>query len=122
MRYLIPLLIKYFLIAFILALLLPFWGEYGVSLSFITAIPLSIITYLVGDIFILPRAGNVIATILNTLIAGLVIWGSIIVIPETTLSWTGIIISIFLIGVNEWFFHHWLVRNDIVFPFIEGKR
>jgi len=119
MKHLTPLVIKYFLIAFVLALILPLFGSYVVTVSFFTAVPITIILYSLGDLTVLPRRGNTAATMFSTLLAGLIIWGSIYLLPGLTISWSGIVFSSLTIGISDWFYHRWLIRNGIIqlFPY-----
>ncbi|NLC07731.1 MAG: DUF2512 family protein [Syntrophomonadaceae bacterium] len=113
-HHLLSLLIKYFLIALTLALLLPLFGNYGVEMTFIIAVPITLVLYSLSDLKVLPLAGNRNTSILNSLLTSLIIWASLYVLPDLTLSWFGILISSLAVGINEWFFHRWLLRNGIV--------
>jgi hypothetical protein len=113
-HHLLSLLIKYFLIALTLALLLPPFGNYSVGMTFIIAVPITLVLYSLSDLMVLPLAGNRNTSILNTFLASLIIWASLYVLPDFTLSWFGILISSLAVGINEWFFHRWLLRNGIV--------
>ena len=109
-------LVKFFLIALTLALLLPLFGDYGVEVAFIVAIPITLVLYSLGDLRVLPLVGNRNTSILNAFLTGLIIWASLYVLPNLTLSWLGIMISSLAVGINEWFFHRWLFRNGNILP------
>lgn len=72
--------------------------------------------YLVGDLLILPAAGNIVATLADgglaaglTFLAGLFMTG-------ITVSLTGIIVVGILVALFEYFFHQFLLRAKKVAP------
>jgi hypothetical protein len=58
---------------------------------------------------------------LSALLTGVVLWGSIYLLPELTLSWSGTALSSLAVGISDWFYHRWLARNGIIdpLPYIE---
>jgi len=89
---------------------------YGVGFGDIVAIGviLTIVAYLLGDLFILPTFGNIAATIADFVLAFIVIWllGAALIdvpIPLVTASF----ISALVIAAGEWFFHRYM-DNQVI--------
>ncbi|NLK52257.1 MAG: DUF2512 family protein [Syntrophomonadaceae bacterium] len=115
-------MIKYFLIAFILAFILPLFSRMSVTIAFATAVPITILLFSLGDLTLFPRLGNGSATLVNVLLAALILQGSIRLLPGLSLSGVGILISSLMIAINEWFFHHWLINNGLITFYTVNRR
>lgn len=80
--------------------------------SLLTAIVLSALAYMLGDLFILPRTSNMVATLADFGLAFLLLWAI-----AANAAWTlsiGEILSISLVlGVFEYAFHTWLLKDGI---------
>ncbi len=114
MRHLTPLIIKYFLIALSLALILPLFGRNAVTAIFYIAVPITVILYTFGDLTILPRHGNAAASLFSAAMTGLILWASVYLPPGLTPSWSGAILGSMAIGISDWYYHRWLIRNGII--------
>jgi prepilin signal peptidase PulO-like enzyme (type II secretory pathway) len=114
MRHLIPLIIKYFLIALSLSLILPLFGRNAVTAVFYTAVPITVILYTLSDLTVLPRHGNAAASVFSALMTGLILWASVYLLPGLTPSWSGSLLGSMAIGISDWYYHRWLIRNGII--------
>jgi len=78
------------------------------------AIVATAVNYLIGDLVVLPNYGNIVASIGNGIMAGLVAYIMDLLIPtfDTTIS-TLLTFGV-LIAIGEYFFHQYLVRNEEV--------
>lgn len=76
----------------------------------IAALGIGIVAYLVGDLLILPRTNNMMATIGDVGLVIVMLW----IISESA-SWTLTLPEILLItvlaGIFEYFYHMWLLRD-----------
>ena len=92
---------------------------FGMSLGnvLLTTVVLVIISYLVGDLFILPKTNNTVATLSDIGLAFLVIWLFSMTISSMGIGTLagGAIISAVVLAVGEYFFHDYLLRNYIGF-------
>ncbi|MCU9613573.1 YndM family protein [Caldibacillus lycopersici] len=117
MKHLRALLYKFVMILAVLSIILGF--VYGVSFGEILTISLilTIAAYVIGDLFVLPKAGNLTATIADFGLAFFGIWllGSMF-IDETIRLGVASFLSAVLITVGEIFFHAYLVRSVLNEP------
>ncbi|RRJ65511.1 DUF2512 family protein [Paenibacillus oralis] len=80
--------------------------------ALMTAIALSILAYLFGDLFILPRTNNAIATLADAALVYLMLW-AIAANAGWTLTLGEILAITVVVGVFEYFFHRWLLKDGI---------
>jgi len=80
--------------------------------ALLTALALSILDYLFGDYFILPRTNNAIATVVDAFLVFILLW-AIAANAEWTLSLSEILAITIVMGVFEWFLHAWMLRDGI---------
>lgn len=107
MRFLSALVIKFVMVTAVLWIVL---GMFGVSFSdiLLTSVLLTVIS-LVGDIFVLPRIGNIAATIADVGLAFVLIWlvGSFIYEQPVRVGMAAFISAI-IIAVGEFVFHKYM--------------
>lgn len=76
----------------------------------IAALGIGIVAYLLGDLLILPRTNNMIATIGDVGLVFVMLW-----IFSESANWTLTLPEILLItvlaGIFEYFYHMWLLRD-----------
>jgi hypothetical protein len=74
----------------------------------------TVINYLIGDLLILPRWGNVIAAICDGILGGLAAWMILAVAPVTYAFMNSVYIFAIIVAVAEFFFHMYLISAHIV--------
>lgn len=91
-------------------------GLYDVSFMDSTIIGVLIVLgiYIVGDLFVLPRFGNLTATIVDAGAAAAIIWIYLDSVGSMDDIGMKVLIPTVLIAVGEWFFHKWLLRTRVV--------
>lgn len=91
-------------------------GIYDVSFmdSTIVGVIIVVLLYVLGDLFILRKMGNVAATIADSGVAAVILWIYLTTMDYTTDLWMKVLIPAILIGGGEWFFHKWLLNQGIV--------
>lgn len=79
----------------------------GNPLNFVILLALVVaaITYLLGDRLILPNFGNVLASVVNGLIAALIAFIFDFTVPAFAASTTTLFIFFFLTAVGDFFYH-----------------
>ncbi|SJZ82779.1 DUF2512 family protein [Selenihalanaerobacter shriftii] len=82
----------------------------------IVSIAGTILNYLMGDLFVLPNLGNIVASLGDGLMAALTAY----IIDLTTLNFATSLSSLaifgILIAIGEYFFHQYLIQNEKVAP------
>jgi hypothetical protein len=92
----------------------------GFGMSFvnvlITTLVLGVISYFVGDLGVLPKNGNMIATISDLGLVLVVVWimGIILSGIDMVTMAGAALISAVILAVGEYFFHHYIMRNGPV--------
>lgn len=92
------------------------YAENSIGWVFIIALLGTIINYVVGDLFVLPRYGNMIASIGDGLMAGLIAYIVDISTANFSAGFTAIAVFIITIAVGEYFFHQYLLNTEEVAP------
>lgn len=80
--------------------------------SLITAIGLSVISYLIGDQFILRRTNNIVATAADAVLAFAYLW-MVAAFVNWDYTFGEMLMTVAVLGVVEWFFHASLQNNDV---------
>lgn len=81
--------------------------------SIIIALIVGVGIYILGDLIILRKIGNIVATVADAGSAFLITW----LYLNTTVDGDWLIASLvfgLLVGVFEWFFHGWLLKQNVV--------
>src|SRR5690625_3534318 len=87
---------------------------YGVSFGYVVwiSLVLTVLSYSVGDLLILPNAGNAVATLADFGLTFLVVWlmGAYLFDPATPAALSAFFSAI-LIAVGEWLFHNYMKKT-----------
>lgn len=76
-----------------------------------TALALSVIAYLLGDLFVLPKTNNMIATAVDAVLAFVMLW-AISSNADWNHSMVDLLIITVVLGMFEYVFHTMLYRTD----------
>ena len=76
----------------------------------------TILSYLIGDLLILPRYGNIIASIIDGILGGAVAWMIVSLMPITYYYMTSVYIFAVIVAVAEFFYHMYLLSAHVVEP------
>lgn len=121
MKYIVPLLIKFIMILFVSGIILWMFGMSFMNI-FLLSLLVTVITFVV-DMVILPRYGNVVATIVDFGIVFLIILlGSAFLFgKEGGVGWAALTPAI-VIALGEAFFHKFLRKNffEDAYPSIDA--
>lgn len=83
---------------------------------FIIALIGTAVNYLVGDLMVVPRWGNITAAIGDGLMAAILAYIIALIWPGVAVSLTSVIIFAVLVAVSEYFFHIYLGNSEEVSP------
>lgn len=112
MEHVSALLIKFIMTAFVLGITLGLIGGASFSQVLITSAIVSIVAYIIGDLAILPAAGNWVATIAD---AGLV-WITLRMALGTIAVGAPLLYSIVGLAIGEYFFHAYMKESVLKAP------
>ncbi|MDS1030520.1 DUF2512 family protein [Bacillota bacterium LX-D] len=110
-------LIAKFLMTFVAA-----WISFGLidSTAFSgilsVAIAGTVLNYLIGDLFILPKFGNLVASVGDGLMAALTAYVFDLIMNTFNTSLTGLFIFALIVAIAEYFFHIYLLKSEKVAP------
>jgi hypothetical protein len=113
MKHVKAIAIKTVVIALLSWIVLSAFGEVPHAQSLITGVLISLVIYIVGDLLVLRKIGNVVATIADMGGAFLVAWLYLGAMVEGDFLMESLIVAV-LVAVFEWFFHGWLLNNHVV--------
>lgn len=87
-------------------------GNVSLTFIFVIATAVTIINYMIGDLLILPRLGNIIAPVSDVILSAIISY----VILLNYVNYTAISIAYFavIVGFLEIVFHMFLLKTDIV--------
>ncbi|CAM3181515.1 YndM family protein [Filibacter tadaridae] len=112
MKYITALIIKFIMLTAVLWIVL---GIFGVSFAdiLLTSIVLTGVSF-IGDVFILPRVGNMVATLADFGLAFVMIWlmGSVLFEQPVRLGIASLI-SAMVIAAGEFVFHMYLLKQVV---------
>lgn len=106
-------LIKFVAIAIILVIALPLISTMNIIQSLITAVVLTALAYVIGDLYILPRTNNTYASIADAGTAFVVIWFMNFILTGAPINLIGLLALAVIIGVAEYFFHKYAIDTVV---------
>lgn len=112
MKNITNLIIKFIVLGVILVLLLPQFGRTTWIQTIITAVVLTIIAYVVGDMWVLPKFGNMAAIVVDFAVAALILWLMSRFLPQFIISKTGVWITALVIAIAEVLLHYYLLATQ----------
>jgi hypothetical protein len=109
MHHVKPIIVKFIIYSILTTFVLLFYG-FSISFLLILSALLTLVTYFIGDLLVLPLKGNRFATLTDgvTVFLGILIW----IVPSygfyfSTLG--GALFIAFLVAVCEWFIHIYII-------------
>lgn len=104
-RQVLNILVKAVAILAVTGALLPMFSTLSIAEAISIGIVLTFVSYIVGDLLVLPRYGNLVAVGVDVVTAAVVIWGMTWILGQPGIMITGLLITAIVIGAVEWFFH-----------------
>lgn len=114
MKHVYAILAKFVIIAIILEITLGLMTDLNFTEVLMISLSVTILAYLLGDLFILSISNNTIATIADIGLTFLIILAFNYVYGYGRISYWASIVSAVVVGIGEWFFHKYVARH--VFP------
>jgi hypothetical protein len=112
MEHVKALIIKFVMVLAILAFVLGLFYRVDFGEYFTISLIVTVVAYMLGDLFILPRFGNTAATISDFVLAYILIWavGSGIINENISLGWASFW-SALILAIGEIFFHRYMNKS-----------
>lgn len=108
MRHVWALVIKTIMVLVILAVILTWLNQYPFGPTFALTLLIVGLSYLVGDLAILPMTNNMIATLADVGINTFTIWIIGPFLMGAFIPFSTALLASIIIGVGEWFFHQYM--------------
>jgi hypothetical protein len=80
------------------------------------ALAVTALNYGVGDLMVLPTYGNIVASVADGLMAGIVAYIIALLWAEVTVSFLALLIFAVLIAIGEYFLHIYMKSSEEVAP------
>ena len=104
-------IIKLAFIYLMLFLLIPIFGKSTWTQTMISGLILAVLAYIIGNLWLLPKYGNLVAVLADFGLAALVIWLMMNGLPQFVLTVTGVWVIALVLALGEWFFHKYLLAT-----------
>lgn len=114
MKHILALIIKFAINAMVLVATLANLTNLSVINILYIALVVTAVAYLAGDLFILDKTNNTIATIADAGLAFFIIWAFNFIFIDAVIPFSAALIAALAVGVGEWFFHKYV--KSAVFP------
>lgn len=118
MKHILALVIKFAIIAIVLEVVLGYLTDLSAVNILYVALAVTLLAYVIGDLFVLDKTNNTIATIADAGLALLTIWAFNWIMPDADISFTDALIAAAVLAVGEWFYHKFV--RKAVFPPVGG--
>lgn len=108
MKHLGAMILKFLMTLIVLAFILGYTLGWYYPAVLVISLIITIVGYIVGDLIILPRGGNIPATSADFGLILIIIWAVGILWFKEPVYSTGPLFSALILSVGEWFFHNYL--------------
>lgn len=116
MKHLWALTIKAVLVLAVLLVILSWINNYPVWPTVALSILVIVLSYLIGDLAILPMTNNMVATLADVGLNTLMIWIIGPFLFDQFIPFSTALLASIIIGVGEWFFHQYMVNTVLTPP------
>jgi energy-coupling factor transport system permease protein len=99
-KHLTSLLVKFIMIGLISVIILPLFAQISSGQAILIAVVLTVVAYLLGDLMVLPRYGNTTATVLDVVLAAVVL--RIVVVTAAAMLLATFNARDFILGLVQW--------------------
>lgn len=108
MEHLRSIAIKFVIYAAVLTIVLSLFFQVPVFMALITALIVTVLAYLIGDLWLLPNYGNTVSSIANAVIAGVATWLVFWALFPPVPNMLAVVAVAVIIGLADFFFHQYL--------------
>jgi hypothetical protein len=88
------------------------WSGTSLAFALLTSVAVTLISYALGDLVILPRTNNTFASTADFILTFAMLWLACVVFFQP-FRLSGLFLTAFAISVAEYFFHDYLQRHGV---------
>lgn len=111
MKHIGAILLKFVMVAVVLEIILRLLTNVSFLNILYIALTVTIVSYLLGDLAILPRSNNTVATISDAVLALAVILLFNVIYTTANISFLTALLAAAVLGIGEWAFHRFMSRE-----------
>ncbi|MDW7673821.1 MAG: DUF2512 family protein [Bacillota bacterium] len=111
MSFIQAIVVKFIMIVAFVALTLPETGAVSLSNAIIISLAATVLTFVIGDLLILPRTNSSIAAVADVPMLFIIFYGAQYVIPGIVVTVFGALLTSAIISFIEWLIHHYFKRT-----------
>jgi uncharacterized membrane protein YcaP (DUF421 family) len=111
MKNLVNLVIKLAFTYLVLFIMIPMLGKGTWTQTIVLGLVLGLLSYILGDMWILPKFGTIAAVIADLGLSALVIWLMMKGLPHFVLTSGGVWAIAAVLAIGEWLFHRYLLAT-----------
>jgi hypothetical protein len=111
MRQAAAILLKFLFTAMLVNLVLPLVGRSTVPAATAVAMVITFVTFILGDMYLLPRHGTIVAAAGEVALDTIIIWGAPLVFSELAVPLIGALAVAIVLGFAEYLFHFFAKRT-----------
>jgi hypothetical protein len=125
MKHIVNIAIKFLIVTVVLYIVLNYLTNLSLGQILLTSLLVTIPAYFIGDIYILSRTNNTIATLADIGLTFVILYLANSFIDNNNLinannygdiTITDALIASVFVGVGEWFFHKYVIKTDDSIP------
>ncbi|WP_040226619.1 DUF2512 family protein [Bhargavaea cecembensis] len=105
------LMIKAALVFPVVWIMLTLFNDVSFLDSTLIAAGLWLLSYVLGDLMVLPKMGNMTATVSDLVLGFLIIWGGLELLGYNDM-WGAALLTGAIVTVGEFFYHTWLLKTQ----------
>jgi len=105
MRQAAAILLKFIFTAMLVNLFLPYVGRSTVPAATVVAMVITFVTFIFGDMYLLPRYGTIVAAVGDIATDTVIIWGAPLVLNGLAIPLVGALVVAIVLGFAEYLFH-----------------
>ena len=113
MKHIVALLIKTAMVLFVFSVILTLLFDYPFGPTIVLTLLVVGISYLVGDMWILPKTNNTVATLADIGLCTVKVWLIGSFVYGEPVPFTVALLASIVLGVGEWLFHNYVSKGVI---------
>jgi hypothetical protein len=110
LKHITAIISKYIMVAVVLEIILKLMTSLSFGNILLISLAVTVIAYVIGDVFILPATNNIFAVIADFALALVTIYAFNFSLYRNMVSFWSALVAAAVLGIGEWFFHMFMKR------------